>query len=52
MYADVATGTIHASEYSIDDHYSYKSENYDSALMKFVITMGTSTGSIYIDSFQ
>lgn len=52
MYADVATGTIHASEYSIDDHYSYKSENYNSALMRFIITMGTSTGSIHIDSFQ
>ena len=52
MYADVSTGSISTSERSIDDHYTYASENYASASMKFYVSMDTSTGSIRIDSFQ
>lgn len=52
MYADVSTGSISTSERSIDDHYTYASENYASASMKFYVSMDTSTGSINIDSFQ
>ncbi|UCE13351.1 MAG: zinc-ribbon domain-containing protein [Candidatus Heimdallarchaeota archaeon] len=52
MYADVSTGTIYTPGYSTDDRYSYKSEDYDLASMKFYLSMHTSTGSITINSLS
>jgi len=51
-HADVSTGTIYTSGQSIEDYYTYKSENYDSSSMKYYLSMGTSTGSISISSFR
>ncbi|UCG00858.1 MAG: zinc ribbon domain-containing protein [Candidatus Heimdallarchaeota archaeon] len=48
IYADVSTGTINTPDYSTDDEYTYKSENYDSASMKIYVFLDTSTGSIHI----
>jgi hypothetical protein len=49
IYADVSTGQVYAPSHSTDEEYIYESENYDSASMKFDVSMNTSTGSIYIE---
>ncbi len=47
--ADTSTGAIYTSGYSTDDKYTYTSENYYSASMKYNLELSSSTGSISIN---
>ncbi|MFX1285511.1 MAG: hypothetical protein ACFFB5_17870 [Promethearchaeota archaeon] len=51
-HANVSTGAIYTSGQSIEDNYTYKSQNYDLSSMKYYLLMDTSTGSISISSFR
>ncbi len=47
--ADTSTGAIYTPGYSTDDSFTYASENYYSASMKFNLELSSSTGSISIN---
>ncbi|MFX0183312.1 MAG: hypothetical protein ACFE95_09560 [Candidatus Hodarchaeota archaeon] len=50
LYAATSLGSISADGYSTDDSYSFASENFSNASMKFDLKLSSSTGSVTITS--
>jgi hypothetical protein len=50
LYASTSLGSISADGYSTDDSYTFTSENFSDASMKFDLKLSSSTGSVTITS--